>query len=203
MKVAIYVEGAGNENRALRADCRQAFQALFEKADLRGQLPTVIPCGGRQRAYDKFCHAVKLATPNELPLLLVDSEEPVLTQPWEHLNTRQGDRWTKPVHSDDDQIHLMVQVMESWFLADVAALKLFYGQGFKDNKLPVTKNIETISKSQVEQALKSATRETKTKGEYSKGRHSFRILGLIDPRKVRQASPHAERLFQKLETTLA
>jgi hypothetical protein len=47
--------------------------------------------------------------------------------------------------------------------------------------------------------MKQATKDCQ-KGEYSKGQHSFQILALIDPAKVRAASPkHAGRLLDVLD----
>ena len=71
----------------------------------------------------------------------------------------------------------MVQVMESWFLADPDTLKAFYGREFRAGSLPRNQNIEQISKQDVERGLKHATSVTK-KGDYydNKGKHSFAIL---------------------------
>lgn len=58
----------------------------------------------------------------------------------------------------------MVQAMEAWFIADVETLKKFYGNGFKENSLPKTSNVEIITKDSLEPSLKNATRNT-TKGK--------------------------------------
>ena len=116
VKIKLYVEGGGNDNRALRAECRRAFAALFGKAGLTGRKPSVHPCGGRQQAYDDFCIALRNAQQNEFPVLLVDSETPVSSEPWQHVHSRDGDNWERPQDAGDDQLHLMVQVMETWFL---------------------------------------------------------------------------------------
>ncbi len=92
----------------------------------------------------------------------------------------------------------MVQVMESWFLADRKALANFYRQGFRPNALPGNpRQIERIPKNAVEDGLDRATRNT-TKGRYHKGQHSFEILASLDPAKVTAASPHARRFVQTL-----
>ena len=92
----------------------------------------------------------------------------------------------------------MVQVMESWFLADRQALSNFYRQRFRPHALPGNpRQIERISKSDVEDGLERATRAT-AKGRYHKGRHSFAILASLDPAKVTAASPHARRFVQTL-----
>ena len=87
--------------------------------------------------------------------------------------------------------------MESWFLADKAALEKYYGQRFKAHHLPGNFKIEEVAKDSVANGLKSATRDT-TKGEYHKTRHGFEILELINPDTVRKASSYADRFFTAL-----
>ena len=91
----------------------------------------------------------------------------------------------------------MVEVMESWFLADVDALESYYGRDFRRQDLPPTTDVEGIPKNDVLNRLSQATRNT-GKGSYSKGKHAFEILEKLDPAKVRGASPHAECLIQAL-----
>ena len=91
----------------------------------------------------------------------------------------------------------MVQVMESWFLADVDTLESFYGQGFRRRSLPANPNIEDIPKQDVDNGLVAATRDT-SKGRYKKGAHSFKILESLDPARVMNASPHAKRFIAAL-----
>lgn len=118
------------------------------------------------------------------------------TRNWEYLKNRDG--WDCPEGATEGHVYLMVQFMESWFLADREALKEFYGQGFNVNALP-KQPIEQISKNAVENALNAAIRNTKTKKsyklEYHKTEHGFKILAHLDPEKVGQASSHAKRLF--------
>ena len=97
-----------------------------------------------------------------------------------------------------DQCCLMVVCMESWFLADKDALSKFFGQGFKKDALPRNENIEAVSKEDVYVGLRNASAHCKTKAPYGKGEHSFRILKLVAPEKVREASPWARRFFETL-----
>ncbi len=93
----------------------------------------------------------------------------------------------------------MVQVMESWFLADRDTLKAFFGQGFKDTALPAAGNaIDNITKQQVYTVLGQISGSCKTKASYGKGEHSFKLLTRIDPTKVAQASPWAKRFVDDL-----
>ena len=111
--------------------------------------------------------------------------------PWEHLKLR--DNWESP-NVDDIHCHLMVQSMEAWFIADVEALKKYYGQGFKENAISKNQNVEKIPKDSLEPSLKTASCNT-TKGEYRKIQHAAQLLGMIDVAKVRKASDYCDRLF--------
>ncbi|WP_224369172.1 DUF4276 family protein [Hyalangium versicolor] len=192
MSVRIYVEGGGNTS-ALKSECRRGFSQYFAKFIPPGKQPRIIACGSRDEALDDFRTALR-QHPGEHIVLLVDAEAPVAPGQtvWEHLKQRDG--WEPPTGATDDNAHLMVQCMESWFLADPETLADYFGQGFQPSALPRNPNIEDIAKLTVFRALEAATRQTKTKGAYSKGGHSFAILARIDPNKVRRASPHAERL---------
>lgn len=106
------------------------------------------------------------------------------------------DGWTKPSSAGDDQCHLMVECMESWFLADMNALANYFGQGFLATAMPSNTHIERIPKSSVFYALKKATKDTKTKGAYAKGDHSFKILQAINPGLVTGGSPWAKRFVE-------
>ena len=196
MNVKIYVEGGG-DTRELKAKCRMGFSGFFKKADLEGRMPKVIACGGRKKAFDKLIVGLTTATANDFIIFLVDSEDPVArnTGPWLHLENRED--WVKHPEATDENAHLMVQCMEAWFLADKNALANYYGKGFNENSLPRRIEIEHVSKSDIEEGLKMATRQC-TKGRYDKGSHSFAILAELNPEKVISASPHARRFVTTL-----
>jgi len=194
VSVRIYVEGGSQGST--KADCRQAFRSFFAKVVPAGSFK-VIASGSRGAAYQDFCAALK-KHPDEYVILLVDSEEPVGAGVWQHLSSRQGDVWPRPTTATEDQAHLMVQVMESWFLADRNVLSDYYGQGFLLGSLPGQPNIELISKKDVFSSLEIASKNT-LKGKYHKTRHGFDLVERIDPNLVRAASPHANRLLAVLE----
>lgn len=105
-----------------------------------------------------------------------------------------ADNCDKPSEASDEDCHLMVESMESWFLADSAVLSEYYGQGFNKNSLPKNPDIEKIKKTTVIASLSEATQNTR-KGRYSMGNHSFEILGNIDPRCAIDKSPWAKRFI--------
>lgn len=191
MSVHIYVEGGGSG--ALKSECRRGFAEFFGKFLPSGKRPKVIACGSRNEALDDFRAALRKSRGEHI-VLLVDAEAPVSTGRivWAHL--KQHDGWEPPHGATEENTHLMVQCMESWFLADLDTLTAYFGQGFQASALPKNPNIEAVPKQDVLRALLAATRQSKTKGTYSKSGHSFQLLALIDPAKVRGASPHAEHL---------
>ena len=58
-------------------------------------------------------------------------------------------------------------------------------------------DIDNIPKADLFSGLRRATKDCQ-KGEYSKGEHSFMILGRIDPGKVRAASDYCAQLLDDL-----
>jgi hypothetical protein len=162
-------------------------------------MPAVVACGTRRQAFDSFCAALNKGDSELLPLLLVDSEAPVSGSPWEHL--QREDSWRRPQNCSDEHAQLMVQCMEAWFLADKDALLSFYGSEFRRDSLPQGANVEKIAKMDVINALKRATRDCSGKGSYHKGRHSYKILALVNPESVANSSAFGRRLIQRVKST--
>jgi hypothetical protein len=199
MRISIFVEGGAKGGLAVR--CRKGFSEFFEKAGLKGKMPSIHPCGSRNEAYKDFERALTKAKPDNFIVLLVDSEAPIRVseeQVWEHVKTQAGDNWDRPLNATADHLHFMVECMEAWFLADKMCLATYFGQGFKIEKLPQTSDIEKISKVSVYEGLQRATESCKTKAAYGKGAHSFDLLGRIAPAEVTTASPYAQRLIETL-----
>ena len=189
----VYVEGGG-DTRQQQAHLRRAFSQFIEQAGLTGNMPGVIASGSRSAAFDDFETGHK--APGAIAILLVDSEGPVTADtPWRHLQDRDG--WNRPPETETDQFHLMVQVMESWFVADREALADFYGSDFRPSAIPQWPEIEEVPKGDVLSKLRQATSGTR-KGSYRKGRHGFQILGRLDPNKVMNAAPHAKCFVDSL-----
>jgi hypothetical protein len=192
----IYVEGGGGQKRTITA-CRAAFGRYFEKIVPAGRQPRIVVCGSRQKAYEDFAKGLDDPKYDDV-LLLVDAEAQVAAgdDGWEHLRKR--DQWAKPIAAEQDSAHMMVESMESWFMADKESLEEFYGQDFNTNALPARMEIELISKKDVTAGLANATKYTQ-KGQYHKTHHGFAILAVIDPQKVEAVSPFAERLHRRVK----
>lgn len=196
----VLIEGGGS-TRAEQVTLRSGFTAFFAKLLGSKPKPRVVCAGGRGQAFKEFKTAVK-ADPTAVCFLLVDSEGPVEPglSPWDHVASRQGDGWERPANATDEQLHLMVEAMEAWLVADPEALATYYGSAFKMNKLPRRPNLEQVPKADLAKALEAATKDARTKGKYQKS-HGFDLVGKIDPTKVRRACPgFAERFFKALET---
>ena len=87
----------------------------------------LVCCGSRDETFKRFRDAVN-SSPGAVNVLLVDAEEPVSQSPRRHLQDR--DRWDLS-SIGEDTVHLMVQTMEAWIVADSEALKDYYGQGLQ------------------------------------------------------------------------
>lgn len=197
--VRIYAEGGGdgkNSKLQFRYGLNEFFKEIKKIARDKRIRWDLIACGSRNDAYSDFINDASVADPDVAVILLVDSEGPVSERctPRQHL--RQRDPWDMK-RCDDDQCHLMVQMMEAWFLADVDALERYYGANFNRNAIPRRNDVEEVPKQEVEQALKAATRQVQ-KGSYHKGQHSHEILKLISPIKVRKRAEHCKTLFKAL-----
>lgn len=197
----VFVEGGGYHQPRLAKTCKEGFGSFFARAQLGPRRPRIVVCGGRKAAYEDFCHAVKQAGEHDCYLLLVDSEAPIAytksPDVWAHVKQRDGDGWACPAGATADNLHFMVECMENWFMADHAALNTYYEQQIIESALPNRNDIESIDKADVIGALNKATQNA-AKGKYSKGKHSFEILAMLDPTKVANKSPFACRVLEKI-----
>ena len=79
----------------------------------------------------------------------------------------------------EDSVHLMVQTMEAWIVADPDALAAYYGQGFRASALPSRPNLEEEDKDDILSALQRAIQNT---GKATK-KHRQRPLPQNPPRR--------------------
>lgn len=200
----IYVEGGSRG--ALNSSCRRGFRALIEKALPMGCRLAfdIVPCGRRTDAFRCFC--IALANGETDALLLVDGEDVITNldpatglthDPWQHLAEGSAPLRPRPAGATTAQVHLMAVSMETWLVADAVRLQAYYGQGFQASALPANTQLETVTKSALDDSLRRAIRST-TKREYDKGKHSFDILATLDPAVIERRSPHAKRFFDFL-----
>ena len=128
--IAIYVEGGGDSRdtkSALREGMGNFLREIRDLAQGKRWRWKVVACGGRRAACVAFENARNIH-PETFNVLLVDAEGPVSADPVRHLNDRDG--WS--LDAGADRVHLMVQTMEAWIVADADALERFYGQGLAE-----------------------------------------------------------------------
>ena len=193
VRVRIFIEGGGIASDEVFTD---GWRSFFVAAGLLGRMPRVVRGEGREQTFDKFKTALQRRRPNELSILLVDSEGPVAAghSAWQYL--RHQDNWEQPQGAANDSAYLMVQVMETWFLADRDTLRQFFGHSLNESHFRRWPDLEEVPKSTVIDALERAT--SNCQKPYRKGRVSFELLGQINPQRVSDACPHASRLLNYL-----
>lgn len=196
MSFIIYIEGGGDRNHHLETSFRRAWRSFFQKAGLGGSMPRIVRGGARNRTFELFSININNPAPDRIPLLLVDSENKVKKSHsvWEHLQTYDG--WTKPSGTGDEHAFLMVQAMDSWLLADRAALQKYFGRGFRDKAIKQWSELEEIPKATVIEALRNATANCSK--PYAKGKVSFELLQRVDPSHVEAKCPHFKALLTRL-----
>ncbi|MEX2188284.1 MAG: DUF4276 family protein [Pirellulales bacterium] len=207
--IAIYVEGGG-DTADQRTELRNGLDNLFgaqKRAAQEKQLRwKMVPCGGRQQTYEAFVNERKNRDAETLCILLVDSEGPIAVETRgkheenarcrkRHLEVRDG--WELSA-VPDEHIHLMVQCMEAWIVADANVLASYYGQDFHSPSLPKRANLEDEPKDSLFDKLKSATRKTQ-KGEYAKIKHASKLLAIISVEKVAKRCPRFKTFASWLE----
>lgn len=205
MEIKLYVEGGGKgTNKAATIRMQQGFDSFFKELKDAAREKRIsfriIPSSDTETTYKDFMLS-RRASPESFNMLLVDSDEPVdKDKPARVFLQEKHKKWDLSEVAEE-RCHLMVQIMEAWFIADIDALKKFYGQGFNENAIPKTKNVETVAKETLEKALKAATAKTQ-KEEYHKIKHGGRLLELIDSQKVREAAFRCREIFRVINEEL-
>lgn len=202
-EIRIYVEGGGHR-KDTKSRLREAFGSFFR--DLRESARScrmgwrIVVGGSRTEVLEDFTNALQTHT-ETFNVLLIDAEGAWQGSTRRQLSTSSG--WHPPegVRFCEDQVHFMIQIMESWFLADRGGLRRFYGRGFRENRLPANPDVEAIPKADVLRGLVEASRDTQ-KGSYDKTRHAPEILSMLNPQHVRQHAPACDRLFQIIEAVI-
>ena len=199
--IAIYMEGGGDGSgtkAALRQGLNAFFEPLREAARAKAIGWKLVCCGSRNEAFRRFRNAVR-HDGQVLVVLLVDAEERVVRPVREHLQDRDG--WDLSF-TDEGQLHLMVQTMETWIVADPEALRAYYGQHFNETALSRGSDLEDIPKEDIARSLDRATERTR-KGRYHKIGHARDLLKRIDVEKVKSRCSHCRRLFEVVGKVLA
>ena len=196
----IYLEGGGSRTEG-KSRCREAFRKLLERCGLSGRMPGLVASGSRNTAFDHFNTSHSNTSGPEFVALLIDSEVSVsdIEETWEHL--RRTDGWRKPRGATDDQVLLMTTCMETWIVADQAALSEHFGQGLRPNALPSATNLESRSTGDVQNGLENATRDCAA--PYTKGPRSYEVVGKLNPDTLESSLPSFGRARRILDNRLS
>ena len=173
----VYLEGGPLLRPTMRTFLLRAVNTIYRQS----LVLNVIPCGSGD-------DAIRKCSRDSNAVLLIDSEGVLTTQLADRVGRQVG---------GDNNVFFMVQLMESWFLADRPMLESNYGRGFSVRSLPANPNIEDVSKPDVERGLRNATRRC-SKGAYSKTNHAPDLLNQIDPAIVYNACPNFALLIDHL-----
>jgi hypothetical protein len=194
VSLTIVIEGGSRRSAPVE---KKGFVQLFATV-VPGGSPRVKLAGGRSQAMNAFL--VEIREGNEA-VLLIDSEGPVDDEahPTSHaylVATAASHGVPGIAEAPVDDVHLMVQVMESWFFADPA------GVAQRVKQLEVTKledalrhrngNLELIPKDDAHRVFVGACGT-----KYEKVVH-LEFIGHLDPGKIEAASTRAAALFRRL-----
>ncbi|MCL4203430.1 MAG: DUF4276 family protein [Pirellulaceae bacterium] len=203
MNAYIYIEGgaSGPHSKNLTIRCQQAFHRLLDRMGFKGRMPRLKACGGRNAVYEDFCRAHQGNA--GYVAMWIDSEEPMadIEKAWKHLaEVTTVAAWKKPDGAADDQVLFMTTCMETWIVADRAALRAHYQQRLNENPLPHPNGLEARERHDVQDRLERATKDCQN--AYAKGKRSFEILEKLDPTVLMQHLPSFGRVVRILKRKL-
>lgn len=205
MSATIYLEGgaSGPRSKELQARCREGFRKLLEKCGLKGRMPRLSACGGRDSVFGDFSIAHANNRAGGYVAMWIDSEEPMadIEKAWQHLqNVARVPQWARPSGASDDQILFMTTCMETWIAADRTTLAEHYGSELGRSALPPLVDLEQRLRHDVQGKLVHATRNCPN--AYTKGKRSFEILGKLTPAALEQHLPSFVRIRRILDRKL-
>ena len=193
VEVRVIVEGGGDAS-VQDGPFRIGYGTFLRKiappeVDGRPVALEIVRGKGGRSAVDKYLSQRSLY-PDALLILLIDSEEPVSPNAtvWEFIKARHG--FDHPAWAEEAHAYLMVQCVETWLVADPAALAVHYGPKFDADKLPKRTNLEEELKRDVQSKLEEAV--GKLGGGYRHG-DSAKLIARVDPARVARLS-HGARL---------
>lgn len=196
-EIAIHFEGSSG--------LRPGFHKLFERHVRRARRQRfrfkLIAGGSRTETVKGFLWSCA-AWPTVLNVLLIDSEAPVAHAASMIRTLRNESFWDRDVDCGDDQIHLMVQAIEAWFVADQQAFIKYFGRDFNSNALPSPQNAESTSPNELMAAIRNGLRRTQRRRDYDKVSDGLKLLQLIDEDTVSQNCQHFRRLIAFLDQAL-
>ncbi len=192
--VYVFFEGGGNAESKKRLS--RALETLIRSSNPKCRV-RVFASGSRENAVRDFVLPLRTGPPS-LPsrpnctLLLVDSEIPV--------SESHSPPEVLPGLSSDTQVpkgavHLMVECMENWFLADPESCKRVAPNGFLVAKLGNTAHVEAVAKADAIQRVQTAFGGTGA-GVYLKSKDGPLLLESLDVEVLKKKAPRAAAFFE-------
>ena len=191
-EVTIHFEGHSN----LRLGFHKLFEPHVNHARQKRIRFNLIAGGSRAEAIKDFLRSCRLQ-PSNVNILLIDSEGPIPDTTTAIQSLRAQSFWDGSVDCDDDQVNLMVQAMEAWFIADPQALINHFGQDFSVKALPSPQNAESVSPSELTIAIRKALRNS-SRRHYDKVTDGTKLLQGVNHVQVGQYCRHFQRLMDYL-----
>ncbi len=168
----LFIEGA---NDITNGDLRAGFGRLLEKK-LRGRMPTIDLCGGKNQTVEKF-----LSRQGSQILCDLDGKE----------STRNSDLKKYGLLERENSVFYMIEEMEAWFISQSSILDTFY-------KTDVSKKLAKKPASEFphpDEELQKITKDSR-RGEYHKIRHGALLLAALDADQLMKDFPDFRRLIE-------
>lgn len=203
----VYIEG----DKELRIAFDRFFRnAVGDCSSNKNVKLEVIALGGRNDVVKRFNQALVKQEKDVICILLVDSEGPLderLTVKDNLQRSLKGD--SKQEHpfsvsdlAHEENLYLMVQCMEAWFLADREKLTQYFGLRLDTHLLPKGSNVEAMSVVDVVEGLTQSTKGKGPRNTYDKIKDAVPLLRMIRPDVVADNAPQCQRLINKLTQLL-
>ena len=186
----------------LRSGYSQLFQAHRDRARAKRLRFKLVAGGPRTETIKDFLRFCS-TEPSSLNVLLIDSEGPVTdTVRYISDSIRSLSVWNAGGFCSDEQLHLMVQAMEAWFVADPQSLRRHFGRDYNTRALPSPQAAETVSAADLVTAIRRGLPHSRRRRGYDKVSDGVELLRWIDVDIVSQHCVHFRRLWAFLDRSI-
>lgn len=171
---------------------REAFSKLLEEYGIKKGCYKIIVGYGREDVIKEFCSK---ANSSPTSIILVDSETPI-KEGQSKLDHLKSTNYSVTEKITENNLFFMVVCMETWIVSDKNALKQYYGQFFKEEKIQ-SADLINRDKENIMKMLESSIKDCK-ENKYKKSA-SFDILKKVDVQEIVKSNSYAEEFFKFLK----